>query len=65
MEETESVNVGWNSQREANNTQCDHGPVKGTIEKIKNIPGGWHSQKGVTDTKHDPCSAEDFMEETE
>ena len=48
---------GWNSQREANKTHCDQGPVRGTIKKIKNNPGGLNSQKSVSDTKHDPCSA--------
>ena len=40
MEGKEKIPGGWNCQREANNTQHDHGPVKGTIKDIEIIPGG-------------------------
>ena len=32
---------GWNSQREANNTQCDGGRVESTIKEREMMPGGW------------------------
>ena len=31
---------GWKRQEEANNTQCDHGHVKDTINDMVKIPGG-------------------------
>ena len=38
MEGKEKIPGGWNFQRD--NTQQDHGPVKGTIKDIEIIPGG-------------------------
>ena len=40
MEEKERIPGGWNSQREANNTQCDCGRVEGTIKERDMILGG-------------------------
>ena len=37
----ENIPGGWNRQEEANNTQCDHGPVQDTIKEMVIIPVGW------------------------
>ena len=55
MEEKEKFPGGWNSQREANNTQCDSGLFEAFIKEIEMIPGGWNSHKGVSNTQSDPC----------
>ena len=39
-EDKENMRVGWNSQREANNTHWDCGHVEGTIKEREMIPGG-------------------------
>ena len=36
----EKIPGGWNRQEEANNTQCDHGPVQDTIKEMVIIPVG-------------------------
>ena len=61
----ERISGGWNRQEEANNTHCDHGPVKDTIKEIVIIHGRWKIQINISDTKHDPCSVKGVMEETE
>ena len=45
MEEKEKSHVGWNSQGEANNTQCDFGRVEGTTKEREMILGRWTVRK--------------------
>ena len=53
----EKIPGGWNSQTEANNTQCIHGPVKGTIKKIKIILVDEIVRRASATPNMDPCSA--------
>ena len=40
MEETEMIPVGWNGQREAGNTQQNHGHVEDMLQEKEMIPDG-------------------------
>ena len=40
MQQKVKIHVGRNSQMEANNTQCDCGRVKDTVNELVMIPGG-------------------------
>jgi hypothetical protein len=54
MQEKEKIPGGWNSWREANNTQWDWPSWEDKQKDKEMIPGGWDSQKDTSDTKYDP-----------
>ena len=58
-------NGEWICQREANNTNRDHDPLKGAIRETEIITGGFNIQNGISDTKHYPFPVQRIMEETE
>ena len=45
MEEMEMIPVGWNSQKEAGNTQKNPGPVEDVLLEKETIPDGWNRNR--------------------
>ena len=58
LQERETIPDGWNSKREASNSQHDFG----AIDKKEMIPSGWSSQREVSNVQHNPGPVKGALE---
>ena len=47
------IPVGWNSQREAGNTQQNYGPVKDVMQEKETTPYELNSKREASNKQHD------------
>ena len=53
MDGTEMMPVGWNSKKEARNTQHNHDPVEDMLSEKEMIPDGWNSKREDSYNQYD------------